>query len=429
MRMPKRIVSLIVTVIMLMSVTALFPSADGASIKLVDFNRNNQFSYEWTGGGADSWVGIYHADETPSADLLPLIAKSTLGVASGSDVMTHLGIYVSQNQDDKCPAIRFNATSDHPMSLAPGDYKICLFKDSGYEVIASENFTVKQYDVLADDTSIYVSDLQWLSWIVYKATSEDVKSDANPDGLELEKMTNKPYYNRSVGGWDEASGAFQYGDSAPETTNLVINVAGINYEKGVSLALDKAANHSKEFAGRTEAYCEVTFDITGLDVNTFSCVFGKNSPGQIGWSIGGCEIIVNDGAKDTVVFTYSEEIGSTDSIDVKCYIPEGQKTLTLRAYSINQQHQSGGVNFADAKLYKGEVISTDTTDAPDTSVTDTSTSDNDTMGNDTVADTTAGTTADTDSDNEGLSTGAVIGIVVAVVVVVAVVIVVIKKKK
>lgn len=424
MKMSKRIVSLIVTVIMLMSVTALFPSADGASIKLVNWNRNDYFSYEWTGGGADSWVGIYHADETPSAELLPLLGKVTDGQASGTDAMSNQGIYTRQNE--KGTDVRFGESFT---VFAPGDYKICLFKDAGYEVIASETFTVKEYDVLADNTSTYVSDLQWLSWIVYKQTSEDVKSDANPDGLELEKMSNKPYYNRSVGGFDEATGAFDYGDGASATTNLIINVAGVNYEKGVSLALDKAANHTKEFAGRTEAYCEVTFDITGLDVNTFSCVFGKNTPGQQAWEIGGCEIVVNDGTKDTVVYTYSEKMGAKDSIDVKCNIPEGQKTLTLRAYSWNQQHQSGGVNFADAKLYKGEVISTGTTDAPDTSVADTSTSDNDTTGNDTVADTTAGTTADTDNDNEGLSTGAVIGIVVAVVVVVAVVIVVVIKKK
>lgn len=58
MKMSKRIVSLVITVIMLLGMTALFPSAAAPSLKLVDWKRNDIFTYEFTGAGADSWVGI-----------------------------------------------------------------------------------------------------------------------------------------------------------------------------------------------------------------------------------------------------------------------------------------------------------------------------------------------------------------------------------
>ena len=53
---------------MLLGMTALFPSAAAPSLKLVDWKRNDIFTYEFTGAGADSWVGIYYASETPGAD-------------------------------------------------------------------------------------------------------------------------------------------------------------------------------------------------------------------------------------------------------------------------------------------------------------------------------------------------------------------------
>lgn len=348
MKMSKRIVSLVITVIMLLGMTALFPSAAAPSLKLVDWKRNDLFTYEFTGAGADSWVGIYYASETPGADTAALLWKTTGGKADGTDTLTNGAI--QEYLQDKTGGTRYN---ENFVTLNPGDYKICLFKDGGYEVVAEQKFTVKKYNVMKDKKSVYVSDLKWTSWVVYKQKSDDVQSETNPDGLPLDKITNKPYFDRQVGGFNEASKQFEYGDGAPATTNLIINVAGINYEKGVSLALAKEIRYFEK-AGKEEKYCEVSFDISGLDVNTFSCVFGKNTPGQVGWPIGGCEII----ADEKVCFAYYDKIAKKDSIDVKCDIPAGAKKLILRAYSWEQNHQSGGVNFADAKLYKSGSAST-----------------------------------------------------------------------
>lgn len=286
--MSKRIVSFVITVIMLLGMTALFPSAAAPSLKLVDWKRNDIFTYEFTGAGADSWVGIYYASETPGSDTPALLWKTTGGKTDGTDTMTNGAI--KEYLEKSTGGTRYN---ENFVTLNPGDYKICLFKDGGYEVVAEQKFTVKKYNVMKDKKSVYVSDLKWTSWIVYKQTSNDVQSETNPDGLPLDKITNKPYFDRQVGGFDEATKQFDYGDGASATTNLIVNVAGINYEKGVSLALAKDIRHFDK-ADKDEKYCEVSFDISGLDVNTFSCVFGKNTPGQVGWSIGGCEIIADE---------------------------------------------------------------------------------------------------------------------------------------
>ena len=225
MKMSKRIVSLVITVIMLLGMTALFPSAAAPSLKLVDWKRNDLFTYEFTGAGADSWVGIYYASETPGADTAALLWKTTGGKADGTDTLTNGAI--QEYLQDKTGGTRYN---ENFVTLNPGDYKICLFKDGGYEVVAEQKFTVKKYNVMKDKKSVYVSDLKWTSWVVYKQTSDDVKSETNPDGLPLDKITNKPYFDRQVGGFDEATKQFDYADGASATTNLNINVAGINYD-------------------------------------------------------------------------------------------------------------------------------------------------------------------------------------------------------
>lgn len=347
MKMSKRIASLLITVIMLLGMMTVFASAAGASIKLVNWTRNDFFDYTWTGGGKDSWVGIYYASETPGKETPALLWKATGGAESGKDNINNGKIYGNQ---DGVGGTRYG---ENYTTLNPGDYKICLFKDDGYEVIAEQKFTVKKYDVTKDSYSTYLSDLKWISWHVYLQDSSDIKSESNPDGLELSEMNNKVYLDRQVGGFDYATNAFDYGDGASATTNLIINVAGINYEKGVSLALSKEYKKF-EATGKEEKYCEVVFDVSGVTADTFSCVFGKNTPGQIAVSLGGCEIL----ADDKIVFSFSKEITKKEGIDVKCSIPEGTKTLTLRAYSLDGDHHSGGVNFADAKLYVAKNVPT-----------------------------------------------------------------------
>lgn len=341
MKMSKRIASLLITVIMLLGMMTVFASAADASIKLKNWNRNDVFNFEYTGANEGSWVGIYYANETPGQNT-PALLWISVAAGSGSDGISNAGISGNFNNRGGC---RFD---DKYTVLAPGDYKICLFKDGGYDVIAEDKFTVKKYDVKKDSTSTYLSDLNWISWVNYNNTSDDLKSDSNPKGKTLESMGgDRPFMDMQNGGFDEASKIYNYGNNIVDTTNAIINVAGINYEKGVSIALSR--NIKKfEAANKEEKYAEIVFDISGLDVNTFSCVFGKNSPGQIAYSIGGCEIL----ADDKVVFAHTEIMEKKDSVSIKCDIPEGAKTLTLRAYSDKQDHHSGGVSFADAKLYK-----------------------------------------------------------------------------
>lgn len=350
MKMSKRIASLLITVIMLLGMMTVFASAADASIKLKNWNRNDVFNFEYTGANEGSWVGIYLASETPS-DGTPAIMWKSVDAGSGEAMIANGAI--NGNQDGKGGA----KYSDAYTNLLPGDYKICLFKDGGYEVIASEKFTVRQYDVKKDGTSTYLSDLQWVSFVNYRNTSDDLKSDSNPDGLTLEAMGgNRPFLDAQNGAFDPTANGYTY---YPSDTALVstINVGGLYYEKGISIAIRKITDvdEMKEFKGNKEKYAEIVYDISNLDVNNFSCVFGKNYLGQKGNNIGGCEIL----ADDKVIYTSpAEQMEKKDAVEVKCEIPAGTKQLTLRAYSTSQTHADGGVAFADAKLYKTGSAST-----------------------------------------------------------------------
>lgn len=338
MKMSKRIASLLITVIMLLGMMAVFASAADASIKLKNWNRSDYFEFEYTGANEGSWVGIYQADETPSDGTLSLLWIS-VDAGSGTKAMSCGAIHGSQGG---AGGARYN---DAYTNLLPGDYKICLFKDSGYEVIASENFTVRKYDVKKDSKSTYLSDLNWTSWVNYSYTSAELKSDSNPEGMTLEGMkANRPFMDCQNGAFDATANGYTY---YPNDANLVttINVGGVYYEKGVSLALRKE-NKLFEKTGTELRYCEITFDVSKVDANNFSCVFGKNYLGQKANKLLGCEIV----ADDKVVFVSDKVLDKKDSIEIKCEIPAGTKQLTLRAYS--DDHHEGGVAFADAKLYK-----------------------------------------------------------------------------
>lgn len=361
MKMSKRIASLLITVIMLLGMMTVFAGAAGATIKLTSF-KSDYFEFEYTGAGKDSWVGLYHYEDTPSANSPALIWVS-VSEGSGKSHMSNGAI--SDNQEDRGGAKFPGAYTN----LAAGDYKICLFADSNYDVIATAKFTIKKYDVAKDKKSTYLSDLKMVSFVNYTYTSKDL------EGLPLEKMgASRPFMDRQNGGYDETVGGTKflyYADKETENTNVTINVGGRYYEKGVSFQISKIENRPdelafKDFYGKEEKWGEVVFDVSGLDINTFSCVFGKNALGQIGNSIGGCEIL----ADDKVIFiSAAPTVDKEDStkrvgmdkkaaINVKCEVPAGTKTITLRAYSINKTHADGGVAFADAKVYKASSAAT-----------------------------------------------------------------------
>lgn len=363
MKMSKRIASLLITVIMLLGMMTVFAGAAGATIKLTSF-KSDYFEFEYTGAGKDSWVGIFYENETPSANTPALIWVS-VSEGSGKSHMSNGAI--SDNQEDRGGAKFPGAYTN----LAAGDYKICLFADSNYDVIATAKFTIKKYDVAKDKKSTSLSDLKMVSFVNYKQTSKDLESG----DLTLEDLkANRPFMDRQNGGYDESvggTGYLYYGSDETANTNVTINVGGRYYEKGVSLAIAKIEDRPdelklKDFYGKDEKWCEAVFDVSGLDINTFSCVFGKNALGQKGNSIGGCEIL----ADDKVIFisaapTVDKEdstkrvgMDKKDAINVKCEVPAGTKTITLRAYSINKGHGDGGVAFADAKVYKASSAAT-----------------------------------------------------------------------
>ena len=363
MKMSKRIASLLITVIMLLGMLTVFASAAGATIKLTSF-KSDYFEFEYTGAGKDSWVGIYYENETPSANTPALI---WISVAEG-DGKNHMSNGAIHDDQDGKGGSRFPGAYTN---LAAGNYKICLFADGNYDVIATAKFTIKKYDVAKDKKSTYLSDLKMVSFVNYKQTSKDLESG----DLTLEDLkANRPFMDRQNGGYDESvggTGYLYYGSDETANTNVTINVGGRYYEKGVSLAIAKIEDRPdelklKDFYGKDEKWCEAVFDISGLDINTFSCVFGKNALGQKGNSIGGCEIL----ADDKVIFisaapTVDKEdstkrvgMDKKDAINVKCEVPAGTKTITLRAYSINKGHGDGGVAFADAKVYKASSAAT-----------------------------------------------------------------------
>ena len=365
--MSKRIASLLITVIMLLGMMTVFAGAAGATIKLTSF-KSDYFEFEYTGAGKDSWVGIYYENETPSANT-PALIWISVAEGDGKNHMSNGAIY--GDQDGKGGS-RFPGQYTN---LAAGNYKLCLFADSNYDVIATAKFTIKKYDVAKDKKSIYLSDLKMVSFVNYKQTSKDLVPDKDGNALTLEDMkANRPFMDRQNGGYDESVGGkdyLYYGTTETPNANVTINVGGRYYEKGVSLAIAKIEDRPdelkfKDFYGKDEKWCEAVFDVSGLDINTFSCVFGKNALGQNGNSIGGCEIL----ADDKVIFiSAAPTVDKEDStkrvgmdkkaaINVKCEVPAGTKTITLRAYSINKGHGDGGVAFADAKVYKASSAAT-----------------------------------------------------------------------
>lgn len=373
MKMSKRIASLLITVNMLLGMMTVFAGAAGATIKLTS-QRADYFEFEYTGAEKNSWVGIYYENETPSANLDALIwISAEEGTGKG---------YLSNGAISDIQAGKGGARfSDAYTNLAAGNYKICLFAGSeeaanrNYNVLATAKFTVKKYDVAKDKKSTYLSDLKMVSFVNYKQTSKDLEPDKDGNKLTLEDLKgNRPFMDRQNGGFDEAvggTGYLYYGSDETANTNVTINVGGRYYEKGVSLAIAKIEDRPdelklKDFYGKDEKWCEAVFDVSGLDINTFSCVFGKNALGQKGNSIGGCEIL----ADDKVIFiSAAPTVDKEDStkrvgmdkkaaINVKCEVPAGTKTITLRAYSINKGHGDGGVAFADAKVYKASSAAT-----------------------------------------------------------------------
>ena len=78
-------------------------------------------------GSGVEWVGLFNADDIPSADCVSFfwyyVAKD--GYVSGET-------YVIQNQQ----------SNPNKGSLDPGDYKVCLFADEGYTILETVKFTI-----------------------------------------------------------------------------------------------------------------------------------------------------------------------------------------------------------------------------------------------------------------------------------------------
>ena len=70
----KKIISLIVSVILTLTFAVPFAAADAPSVKITALTSFS-IEFEYTGAGAESWVGVYADGETPGQDTPAIMWK------------------------------------------------------------------------------------------------------------------------------------------------------------------------------------------------------------------------------------------------------------------------------------------------------------------------------------------------------------------
>lgn len=304
----KKIVSLVMSLLLALTLITPFTAADTPSIEMTSHSACH-FYFKYTGAGAESWVGIYAEGETPGTDTPALIWKS---VAAG-------GAENSLGLDGNSEGERYGSFTN----LAAGKYVLRLFADGGYTTIAEAPFEVKQYDFVKEDKYTYLSDLKPLSWVMYEATSED------------EEPMFTPSYDTQDGGLNG---------------NKTLNVGGYYYEKGLR---SHPGNDTifNPLINSFDKYAEFVYDISSLDVNRFYTAAGKDSVGQVGWSMN-YEIL----ADDQLIYD-SGKVTNSQAAYINVSIPAGTKTLTLRALSY-EGYNDDSFAFCDAKVWKEDTTKT-----------------------------------------------------------------------
>lgn len=299
----KKIISLIVSVILTLTFAVPFAAADAPSVKITALNSFS-VEFEYTGAGAESWVGVYADGETPGQDT-PAIMWKKVTEGDGKGLITLSGAADGRRYG-----------GDYT-NLPAGKYSFKLFPDGGYGAVAEVPFEIKKYDFPKDDRYTYLSDLKPASWLMYEASSED------------DAPLYTPKYDIQESGFEG---------------NTTINVAGYYYEKGIRLhpGNETTINH---LINTYDKYAEIVYDISTLDVNRFYTAAGKDSVGQKGWSMN-FEILA-----DGNLIYCSGEIGSRDAAIIDISIPAGTKLLTLRGMSFDG-YNDDSFAFADAKVWK-----------------------------------------------------------------------------
>lgn len=299
----KKIISLITAIAFALALAVPFAAADAPSVKITA-NNSYHIEYEYTGAGAESWVGVYADGETPGKDT-PALMWKTVSEGNGTG---------SVGLSNNASGTRYNESCTN---LPAGKYSLKLFPDGGYNAVAEAAFEIKQFDVTKDAKYTYLSDLKPVSWLMYEASSED------------ESPLFTPYYDIQESGFEG---------------NRTINVAGLYYEKGIRLHPGNETDINP-LINTYDKYAEIVYDISSLDVNRFHAVAGKDSVGQKGWSMN-YEIL----ADDTMIYC-SGEIKSREAAVIDVSIPAGTKTLTLRGLSFDGFNDDSFA-FADAKVWK-----------------------------------------------------------------------------
>lgn len=301
----KKIISVIVALTFVLALAIPFAAADAPTLTILSHNTNS-VEYEYTGAGADSWVGVYAEGEVPSAET-PAIMWKALTEGDGTGKVGLIG------------GASGTRNPDSYTNLPQGNYKLYFFPDGGYTIAAEASFEVAQYDVVKDDKYTYLSDLEPKSWVMYEASSED----------------EEPMY---VPTYDIQENSF--------TGSMTLNVGGKYYEKGIRLhpGNDTVFN---PLINNYDKYAEIVYDISSLDVNRFYTAAGKDSVGQKGWALN--YVILAD---DIMIYC-SGEIQRNNAAYIDITIPEGTKTLTLRGLSYDGFNDDSFA-FCDAKVWKEE---------------------------------------------------------------------------
>ena len=299
----KRIISIITALVIALTLAIPFAAADSPSVKVLSHN-SYYVEYEYTGAGAESWVGVYADGETPGKDT-PALMWKTVSEGNGTGSVGLNGNADGTRNNDTCT------------NLPAGKYSLKLFPDGGYSAVAEASFEIKQFDVTKDGKYTYLSDLTPASWLMYESSSAD------------EEPLFSPFYDIQESGFEG---------------NRTINVAGKYYEKGIRL---HPGNETviNPLINTYDKYAEIVYDISSLDVNRFFTAAGKDSVGQKGWSMN-YEILA-----DGSLIYCSGEIGSRGAAIIDISIPEGTKALTLRGLSFDGFNDDSFA-FADAKVWK-----------------------------------------------------------------------------
>lgn len=85
----KKIISLIVSVILTLTFAVPFAAADAPSVKITALTSFS-IEFEYTGAGAESWVGVYADGETPGQDT-PAIMWKKVAEGDGNGIITLSG--------------------------------------------------------------------------------------------------------------------------------------------------------------------------------------------------------------------------------------------------------------------------------------------------------------------------------------------------